>query len=292
MDAETATRIATAAFGSSVGRLRPLGNGEDFDTFVTGDDLVLRFPRREACSTLLVREYELLEHLAAQSLPADTPRFTDITEPCNEFPWHIAAYRLVRGRSLDEVDASAQRAIARDLGEFLAALHCIAPPGPLPQPWADWDPSRAAAINRFERAANIYPRALRQRLAHHLAQPAPAEPASAPVLIHGDLFAEHILVSEDGRLSGIIDWTDAHIAHRVLDFAGLLEVDTDLLAPAFESYGIEPEGAERIWLLNHIVHTTIEWIEKRVDKRRFDSLPAGFALLDRLLAEQERLQSQ
>lgn len=292
MDPETASRIATAAFGRSLGPLRPLGGGEDFETFVTEDDLVLRFPRREACSTLLVREYELLEHLARHSLPADIPRFTHVTEPGDEFPWHIAAYPLVRGRSLDEIDASAQCAVARELGEFLAVLHRIDPPGPLPHPWADWDPSREAAITRFERAANIYPRALRHRLAHYLSQPAPSEPGVNPVLIHGDLFAEHLLADEHGRLAGIIDWTDAHIAHRVLDFAGLLEIDTDLLTAAFEGYGIEPEGSERIWLVNHSMHTTIEWIDKRVGKRQFDSLPSDFALLDRLLVEQLRLQTQ
>lgn len=41
-------------------------------------------------------------------------------------------------------------------------------------------------------------------------------------LVHGDLYAGHITADKDSRVSGIIDWTEAHIGDSSIDFAGHL----------------------------------------------------------------------
>ncbi|WP_171291882.1 phosphotransferase, partial [Acinetobacter baumannii] len=38
--------------------------------------------------------------------------------------------------------------------------------------------------------------------------------------IHGDLYAGHVLASKDGAVSGVIDWSTAHIDDPAIDFAG------------------------------------------------------------------------
>jgi macrolide phosphotransferase len=38
--------------------------------------------------------------------------------------------------------------------------------------------------------------------------------------IHGDLYAGHVLVSKEGIVSGIIDWTTAHVGDPAIDFSG------------------------------------------------------------------------
>ncbi|MGK4001372.1 macrolide 2'-phosphotransferase [Sorangium sp. So ce1036] len=38
-------------------------------------------------------------------------------------------------------------------------------------------------------------------------------------LVHGDLHAGHMLVDEGGRLTGILDWTEAHLGDPSIDFA-------------------------------------------------------------------------
>nr|AAY32962.1 putative macrolide kinase [Sorangium cellulosum]CAI43930.1 putative phosphotransferase [Sorangium cellulosum] len=38
-------------------------------------------------------------------------------------------------------------------------------------------------------------------------------------LVHGDLHPGHMLVREDGRLTGILDWTEAHVGDPSSDFA-------------------------------------------------------------------------
>lgn len=44
------------------------------------------------------------------------------------------------------------------------------------------------------------------------------------VLIHGDLYAGHILAKKDGQVTGIIDWSEAEVSDPSLDFAGHLAV--------------------------------------------------------------------
>ncbi|WP_242441134.1 phosphotransferase family protein [Streptomyces sp. CB02923] len=49
-----------------------------------------------------------------------------------------------------------------------------------------------------------------------------AEAATAPAtLVHNDLKGEHLLVAEDGRISGVLDWTDAVTGDAAEDVAGL-----------------------------------------------------------------------
>lgn len=38
-------------------------------------------------------------------------------------------------------------------------------------------------------------------------------------LVHGDLHAGHLLLDEDGRVTGILDWTEAHVGDPATDFA-------------------------------------------------------------------------
>ncbi|MDR6515263.1 Mph(E)/Mph(G) family macrolide 2'-phosphotransferase [Chryseobacterium camelliae] len=42
--------------------------------------------------------------------------------------------------------------------------------------------------------------------------------------VHGDLYAGHVLTSEDGTVAGIIDWSTAHIGDPAIDFSGHMTV--------------------------------------------------------------------
>jgi aminoglycoside phosphotransferase (APT) family kinase protein len=42
-------------------------------------------------------------------------------------------------------------------------------------------------------------------------------PPAAPVLTHGDLHFRHVLVGDDGRATGVIDWGDVCVADPAID---------------------------------------------------------------------------
>lgn len=42
--------------------------------------------------------------------------------------------------------------------------------------------------------------------------------------IHGDLYAGHLLTDVNGEVTGIIDWSTAHVSDIAQDFSGHLSV--------------------------------------------------------------------
>ncbi len=65
--------------------------------------------------------------------------------------------------------------------------------------------------------------------------------------MHGDLVPAHLLVCPDtGRLSGILDWSDACLGDPAADFGGLLFLlPADVMRLAIDAYGLEVDG--RFW---------------------------------------------
>ncbi len=43
--------------------------------------------------------------------------------------------------------------------------------------------------------------------------------AERSTLVHGDLYARHLLIDGDGRPSGVIDWGDVHLGDPAIDLA-------------------------------------------------------------------------
>ncbi|MEU8935807.1 aminoglycoside phosphotransferase family protein [Streptomyces sp. NPDC048409] len=69
-----------------------------------------------------------------------------------------------------------------------------------------------------------------------------AQPGTA-VLVHHDLKGEHLVVSADGRVRGVLDWTDAAVGDPAEDIAGLaLAVGSGaaVRAATLAGYGVRP----------------------------------------------------
>ena len=62
-------------------------------------------------------------------------------------------------------------------------------------------------------------------------------------MLHGDLYSRHLVVSAEGRLSGVIDWGDLCLGSRAIDLCVAL---TAFEAPArqrlLEAYGDIDDG--------------------------------------------------
>ncbi|NGM66892.1 Mph(E)/Mph(G) family macrolide 2'-phosphotransferase [Sphingobacterium sp. SGR-19] len=72
--------------------------------------------------------------------------------------------------------------------------------------------------------------------------------------IHADLYAGHILTDNNNEVSGIIDWTTAHVGDPAMDFAGHLNVfGEESLKQLIEEY--EKQGGQ-IW--DRIFEQTVE----------------------------------
>jgi aminoglycoside phosphotransferase (APT) family kinase protein len=205
------------------GGIQPFGSGWDNTAYLLDGDIVFRFPRKQSTVALLERETRVLPRLAGW-LPLDVPEPRWTGRPTERFPWPFAGYRRLPGVAADAANLSGEErmAAAAPLGAFLAALHAVPAEGlDLPRD----EVGRTAFAPRMPE--------LETRLAHlrehgRIGDSAPwlrlfegglPGPPPAPAVVHGDLYARHLLVDDGRRVSGVIDWGDLHAGDPALDLS-------------------------------------------------------------------------
>ncbi|HEX2204384.1 MAG TPA: phosphotransferase [Longimicrobium sp.] len=204
----------------------PFGSGWDNTAFLVDGTLVFRFPRKESTVELLERESRVLPALAPRlPLPVPVPEW--VGRGTEAYPWTFAGYRRLAGRpacgaALSDADRAAAAPV---LGRFLAALHATPPEG-LDLPGdvirrTDFAYRMPALIDRLyelqDRGVVGDPGPwLRLFEDEDLPGPPPA-----PAVVHGDLYVRHLLVDDENRLAGVIDWGDVHLGDPAVDLSVL-----------------------------------------------------------------------
>jgi len=210
----------------SPARLERLGTGWDNTAYVVNGRWVFRFPRRRAMAKLLENEVRVLPRLSPHlPLPISVPNW--IGRPEESFPYVFAGYALLPGRTACAVAwtpyARAQN--AEPLGRFLSALHGLA---------VSEADEMAVTGDALERTSMSR---LAPRILEWLAEVEPHEPevdyaavrawmsrlldtppwGRRPSWVHGDIYARHLLVDEQHRLTGVIDWGEVHLGDPAVD---------------------------------------------------------------------------
>lgn len=208
--------------------LSPLGEGWDNAAFLVNDAWVFRFPRRAVAAGLIATESRILP-LIAPALPLPVPAPVFVGRASAAYPWPFAGYRALRGTPISNTPTCEcdDPELARALGEFLRALHTI-----------DAKPLVAAGLPEdtigrldhvrmrpkfFERLSALDAAGLVRNAEALMAfldrvAPAGARPERLAV-VHGDLYARHVLVDAKLQATGVIDWGDVHHGDPALDLA-------------------------------------------------------------------------
>lgn len=217
--------------------LTRLAEGWDNALFRLGPYLVLRLPRREASAGLIRAEQRWLPELAAE-LPIPVPTPVRIGRPGRGYPWRWSITPWLPGADANEVPLRADAGPA--LGAFLKALHRPAPPD------APYNPDRS--ITLADRAARteatlarleiLRPKLITREVRRAWIEGVTAEIDLPAVWIHGDLHGLNVL-TDHGRLSGVIDWGDMARGDPATDLYGLwmLLPDSAARAAALAAYG-------------------------------------------------------
>lgn len=198
-------------------RLRPLAHGWDNESFLLGDDLVVRLPRRGASADLVAHEQRWLGELA-RSLPLPIPAPVRVGRPGRGYPWSWSVVPWLGGETWETAPPADTRRAGRRLGAFLAALHRPAPSG------APGNPFRGVPLaeraERFE--ARVF--ALGSQIDTERCRAVFGELAAAPVWdaapvwVHGDLHPLNLLVA-DGELAAVVDFGDICAGDPATDLA-------------------------------------------------------------------------
>lgn len=202
-----------------------------FATDVQHTRWVLRRPRRAGMFAQIEYEAKVLR-LMRRRLAAGVPDWRIVTPELVAYPmlpdppvvsfdpqtyamtWNIepgatAGFTASLARLLVDLHGtSAADAAAENLG--------IAPPAP-----AEMRRRLAADVDRVRAALGLHPereRRLRAWVADDRLWP------DFSAFTHGDLYAGHVLARPDGRVTGVIDWSEAAFDDPALDFAGHLAV--------------------------------------------------------------------
>jgi aminoglycoside phosphotransferase (APT) family kinase protein len=222
---------AAALVGGQFPELRgapvePLATGWDNTVHLVGREWVFRFPRREVALPGVRRELSHLPRLAARlPLPIPEPRL--VGHPTADFPWPFWGARLIPGRELAEAGLSASVPAATAVGEFLRALHdpdlaeafgAGLPDDPMGRatPQVRVPLTRPRLCRLAERGAWTPDPEVDRLLAE--AEPI-GPPAGALRIAHGDLHQRHVLVGDDDRVAGVIDWGDLCRADPAVDLS-------------------------------------------------------------------------
>lgn len=204
-----------------------LGIGFDNTAYLINGELVFRFPRRQIAVPLLERESSALPRIA-ERVPLSVPVPEWIGKPCALYRWPFAGYKMVPGRTACGAGMSdAERAGAAPvLGRFLRELHdidlkeaecwgiCGDVMGKIDT--AKRVPQLIENLNEIgNRVAESEQMLLRRVVerAHELT------PDAQHVLLHGDMYARHVLVNETSDVVAVIDWGDLHIGDPAVDLS-------------------------------------------------------------------------
>ncbi|MHC4970920.1 MAG: phosphotransferase [Planctomycetota bacterium] len=243
-------------------RVELLGEGWDNVVYRVDKDWVFRFPRRRMGADLLATECAVTPRLAAR-LPLPVPVPAILGKPTPAFEWPFAGYRFLPGRTAcgASVTDARRRAMAEPLGRFLRTLHATpahtlegvdVPGDELGRMDID---KRLPMIRRLfsdlkERGVVASPDPW---LEHLRDLPRGKRPKR---LVHGDLYVRHLLVDDQVRLCGVIDWGDVHLGDPACDLMiGLSFLPADARVDFQAAYGAIDEPTWRLARFRALQHT-------------------------------------
>jgi aminoglycoside 2''-phosphotransferase len=227
--------IAAAFPELSWSRVRTIDGGWDHQVVVLDERLLFRFPNEQYYRDVLPLEIAALEQLDG-TVAAAVPRMTHVAPDAS-----FAGYPLLPGEpltparfaSLPDADRAA---IATQLAELLTAMHTRVRIDAVVPLWDVAEENDAAErVARDRLPALLTPPQLAAALA--ILDDARALVAEAPVqvLLHGDVYADHLLW--DGRRLAVIDFSDLARGDPAVDLADLGVYGRPFLEAVLEQYG-------------------------------------------------------
>lgn len=203
-------------------QVRPLPQGGANHVLALGPDLVLRIPRTTDFAADLRKEAALIP--IAHRAGVSTPALVDFNDPPDQLP-HLLLQRTPGTDLAHPTHREPTPRLLAQIGHQLARIHRIPTTGlpDLPHEGATTHP--APLLEDLRHHGHLDAATTRWLVAwcDHLATRLPPDPA--PVLVHGDLAPQNLLVTttsgNDHALTAVVDWGDAALADAATDFAKL-----------------------------------------------------------------------
>lgn len=193
----------------------PLPEGVANHVLALGEHLVLRVPRGPGFEAHLRKEAALVP--LARQADVTTPALVEFTDPPGGTPYMV----LERVAGSDLVGTEPDTALLDRLGRELARIHTVPVDGLVGLPRDSGVTDAGPLLERLLGSGHIDAEAADWLGAwcEHLSALVPT--GADPVLVHGDIAPQNLLVTPGKDLGGIVDWGDAAVADPAMDFAKL-----------------------------------------------------------------------
>jgi aminoglycoside 2''-phosphotransferase len=230
-EAELGARLRRRFPELSVEPLRLLDVGFGSTVVETADGVVFRVARHARAAAGHARELELLPQLAGR-LPIAVPLPQWRVEPDEEFPRGAIGYRKLPGEPVSADGGTPE--LAEDVARFLRSLHGLRDIAATDQA-LDFDALHDATVTAL--AAALTPAEL-EVVARVWADVRGDDDLRSfePALRHGDFWYENLL-TQDGRLVGVLDWGGAGYGDPAEDFSTLRHLGDAFTEAVFDRYG-------------------------------------------------------
>ncbi|WAH36095.1 phosphotransferase [Alicyclobacillus dauci] len=211
--------------------LEALATGWDNSVFLVNGAYVFRFPRRKVAIPLLTMENRLLPELS-KYLPIPIPNPCFVGHSTNDYPSSFAGYVKLEGTAphMQNLTDEKRMRSAVSWALFLRSLHRISIHSALQWGITPSDdigrmdvekrvPMFVANVEEVSRKGLIDNPDSLLRVVETLSPANHVRQQQQPVVVHGDMNFRNFLVNDDGVLTGVIDWGDAHIGHPAVDLS-------------------------------------------------------------------------
>ena len=210
-----------------INSLKLFGSGWDNTLYLLNDEYVFRLPHRKEAIKWLFTELNALPDLVEYlSVSIPVPLF--IGKPTQEYPFIFYAYKLLPGKSFGNFSLTkdSYKTLAVDLGLFLKKLHGLSldfaqEKKLTPEPAKiDFKYCVARALEALQIIIkyNLLPEYLdKNKINDFIKSWDILEISKDQVIVHGDLYARHVLINQAGTILGIIDWGDLHVGAAGID---------------------------------------------------------------------------
>jgi aminoglycoside phosphotransferase (APT) family kinase protein len=245
-------RLARAFPDLRVAPLTQLATGFHSVVVETADGIVFRIPRQEGTANGHAMEQRVLP-LLAERLPAPIPLPEWRIEPGDaDFPLGAIGHRKLRGRHPTPEDL----ALAPELAAFLAALHAFPVDEAERLGLQAWIEPREGLLRHRERVVPALEGVLGRDEHAEVVRWWDDVLAGGelerfePVLRHGDPWFGNVLVDEEGRLAGVLDWEGLELGDPAADLAAQVYLGDPFLRAVLDRYcSTDPTFERRVELL-------------------------------------------
>ncbi len=233
-------------YPSLVWKTAKYGNvGMDQDVIILENQTVFRFPRKGDSKKIFSGEIKLLQFLAKR-LSFSVPNYNLINSKAP-----FAGYPIITGNGLtiqrfNGFSSLQKKFLAKDVAKFLSELHAV--PTELVVDFNVHERFAQPELSRLHRDAKkyIYPNASnKEKIAYESffgSISAVFSQRISKVLVHGDFSGDHIMISDRGRVVGIIDFADRAFHDAAFDFCFLWDFGRNFIDTVYHHYAGEKLG--------------------------------------------------